>query len=492
MSNLSEYITYRSLLAKRQGKGFSESEVTSILRQILSQLTKLHDLKQAHGAISLDTVVHDSDRMHIVLLPDNWMNHPIYLAPEVEKSRQATPAADIYALGVFAIVLLTGLSPEELKTAEHEWNWEDRCVVSNRFIQMLNMALFDAYEFRYVNAGQMLRSLQPLLSSTQRKPELDDPTISAKPVIFPPPIVSATAIPFIDPVAAKLSKSQSMPPESNISDSFKDTINGEELDFRLGEIEQTNNLSSQLPDSPTYRKTGFSRDSKPPSKNRSKIVLLVFAIAIIGGIIGTYLYIQSKSNANLSKNIQTPNTSSSPSVAESEAERIKKAKKIEETTDKLLGSAKSKYESTGNVTEAKIILQEIAVSNPMRSKADRLIIQWQEDAKKNNDLINKAETAIANGNPQQAIDMLKEVSVNPHWQQRSKKISETAKQQLAKKITAPDPVIIPTIAPAPIPEPIPEPPSSAPEPIAPPPSYSAPPSQEPEPKDAPPPPRPAN
>ena len=160
MRNFSQYTTYRSLLAKKQGGGFSEAEVKDILRQVLSQLTKLHDLKRAHGAISLDTVAYDSSRMHIVLLPDNGMSQPIYLAPEVAKTRQATPAADIYALGVFSIVLLTGLSPEQLKTPENEWDWEEFCTVSNRFVPILNMALFDSPDFRYINSGQMLGASQ--------------------------------------------------------------------------------------------------------------------------------------------------------------------------------------------------------------------------------------------------------------------------------------------------------------------------------------------
>ena len=482
------FITYRALLAKRQGKGFSEVEVTSILRQILSQLTKLHDLKQAHGAISLDTVVHDSERMHIVLLPDNWMNHPIYLAPEVAKNRQATPAADIYALGVFVIVLLTGLSPEELKTADNEWNWEDRCDVSNRFIQMLNMALFDAYEFRYVNAGQMLRSLQPLLSATQRKPESSFPIstqTATKPRILPPPDLSLTQFP----------KPPLPPSELNVPDSPKETLTDsfnletvEAFDFGSNDLRKTSDLKADLPDSPIYRKTGFSKDtSKKNAKSRVRIfILIISGIGIIAiAVIASYFYVQSRSAGNANKNIQASNTATQSVSAESEKERIEREKKVEQKTNQLLKSAKAKYQNTGSLIEAKTILQGIPANSPMRPAADRLINQWQEETKKNNELIKKAETAIANGNWQQAIDSVQNVSPNPYWQQRSKKILEDAN----KKIIETSPVAVPIPAVTPVSDATQEP--SAPIQELPPLSSPAPP-QEPEAKDAPPPPRAAN
>jgi hypothetical protein len=98
------------------------------------------------------------------LLPSNGRNNPIYLAPEVVQTRQATPTADIYAVAVVMIVLLTGSPPEELKTAMDMWNWEERCNISDRFIQILNIALSATRDFRYVNAGQMIRSLKPIIA----------------------------------------------------------------------------------------------------------------------------------------------------------------------------------------------------------------------------------------------------------------------------------------------------------------------------------------
>jgi len=169
MQSFSQYLTCRSMLAKKQGKGFSETETKEILRQVLAQLNTLHERRQSHGSISLDTIAYDQKRMMIVLLPSNGRNNPIYLAPEVVQTRQATPTADIYAVAVVMIVLLTGMPPEELKTATDMWNWEESCNISDRFIQILNIALSATRDFRYVNAGQMIRSLKPIIAIPDAK-----------------------------------------------------------------------------------------------------------------------------------------------------------------------------------------------------------------------------------------------------------------------------------------------------------------------------------
>ncbi len=466
MQNLSQYVTYRSLLAKRQGQGFTEVEVTDILRQVLSQLTRLHELKQAHGAISLDTVVYDSNRMHIVLLPENWMSHPIYLAPEVAQTRQATPAADIYALGVFTIVLLTGRSPEELKTSDNEWNWEDRCNVSNRFIQMLNMALFDSSDFRYVNAGQMLRSLQPILNNIDLPLEL--------------PITSPAI---------------SENPESPDDSLDIEPLDIEPLDFDSNDSDKISQLKAELPNSPTYRKATSSKEvSKTAKKSRIRILFVMFlGIGITAmGIVGTYFYIQSKSAETTSKNLQAMNLAMRSFVMESAIARFENTKKTNENSNKLISLAKDKYENSGNLAEAQAMLQTIPANSSMRSKADLILKQWQEDTKKNNDLIKKAEIAIENGNWQQAIDTVKDVSSTPYWQIRSKKIAENAKQQqLAKKIAEPSPVDAPTIISPPVLETAPPEEPSAPV-QEPPPSYSAPSQESSSPRESPPPPRAAN
>ncbi|MEK0195086.1 hypothetical protein WME70_27255, partial [Microcoleus anatoxicus PTRS1] len=59
MQNCDRGKSYRTLLLERQGKNFSEFEVTEILREVLPQLAEIHLRGQAHGAVFLDNLVYD-------------------------------------------------------------------------------------------------------------------------------------------------------------------------------------------------------------------------------------------------------------------------------------------------------------------------------------------------------------------------------------------------------------------------------------------------
>lgn len=461
MQNFSQNVTYRSLLAKKQGKGFSEVEAKDILRQALSQLIRLHEQKQSHGSISLDTVAYDSNRMQLILLNGNGNNNPIYLAPEVLQTRQATPSADIYALGVVMIVLLTGLPPEALKTPNSKWNWEERCIVSDQLIEILNIALSSSRDFRYVNAGQMLRALQPIIAEPKNETNIINAAIAKAP--------NQSLIPLsYNPSAPQTA----IPPEL----ASPEPLNIENTEANYSH--KIDKLKAELPNSPTYRKAPTSKDN--PKKTNGKSKLKIF-LAILSGVAltaiglgGAYFYMQFKSDEAAKQNLEFGN--SLMTSVNSEIARIYEENKANENSEKLITLAKDKYENAGNLAEATTILQAIPTNNPLRPKADQLLAQWQEEIKKNNDLIQKAEKASQDGNWQSAIDTVKDVAKTPYWQQRQKKITDKAREQLDKKIAAPVPVN-PIAAP-----PVSEAPPSIPEaPVYqdPPPSYSAPPQEAP-------------
>jgi hypothetical protein len=361
-------------------------------------------------------------------------------------------------------VLLTGLSPEQLKTPENEWDWEEFCTISNRFVPILNMALFESPDFRYINSGQMLRSLQLALTNTDL--QFKTPTINPstpeieKPLNTPSLPISAFNSPLPPP---------ELPIPESLTKSLSDSLNIEPLDLEFnadGNYRDTSiRTKADLPNSPTYKSTYKKRTddkSKPFNKNKIRVLLLM----LIGmglttwAIVTAYAYMQSNNQANnqakyraiASQNIKMENVPSQSLVMESESARseigrIEKAPKTDDNINKLISLAKEKYENSGSLTEAKTILQAIPANSQITKKTDQLLQQWQEDTKKNGDLIQKAETAIANGNLQQAIEIVKGVSSTPYWRNRSKKIAATAKQQLDKKMVISDPVSQPYIAP---------------------------------------------
>jgi len=411
-----QYATCRTLLTQKQGKGFSEAEAKDFLRQALTQLMRLHDLKQSHGAISLDTIAYDYSRMQIMLLNSNGTNHPNYLAPEVSQTRQAAPTADIYALGVVIIILLTGLPPEALKAQNDTWNWQDRCIVSDQFIQILSIALSANPAFRYVNAGQMLKALQVILPAEAAILVIETDN----------PFNKSVVIPSQPPITKNPTSRQPAPPIPLSSE----LDSPESLNLVPDYSHKVEKLKAALPDSPTYRKTKTSKDpSKASNKSKIRIllaILLVVGVAV-GGVIGTYLYMQSKSADNAKKNLEFANAVTQ--LTDKAIARLYEKKKADDDVEKLIALAKDKYENAGNLTEAKIILQAIPVSSRIRPKADSFLAQWEEDTKKNKALIQKAEKAGKDGKWQLAIDTVKGISPTPYWQKRGKAIAEEAKKQ---------------------------------------------------------------
>lgn len=157
----SERVPLQVLLTQRQGGHFSESEVTQILRQVLPQLTQMHDRGSVHGGISPDTLVQDSSTLQTSLVGANGLIVPGYAAPEQLQTGQMNFAGDIYALGVTIIVLLTGKNPEVLRSYNGTWNWQEHCVVSDQLATVLERAIAAQPQYRYGNAAQMLQALNP-------------------------------------------------------------------------------------------------------------------------------------------------------------------------------------------------------------------------------------------------------------------------------------------------------------------------------------------
>ncbi|OIP78716.1 MAG: hypothetical protein AUK48_01145 [Oscillatoriales cyanobacterium CG2_30_44_21] len=446
MQNLSPYLTYRSLLAQRQGKGFSEAEVKDISQQALQQLAQLHDRNQAHGSISLDTIAHDPNQMRVVLTASNGSTSPIYLAPEVLQTKQPTPSADIYALGVVIIVLLTGMPPEALKLADGKWNWQDRCLVSDQFIQILNIALNPNRSFRYVNAGQMLKALQDLVSSNVN-PSNANPNIHTAPTIISTPPINQYPSPA--PVSYPPQQPASQPhnfPANNVNPFPPNTV---------------------VPPFPT------ANQSIPPKPNNIKRKLQI-GLAILGGALLTgglafagYWYYQVKNTENslqaiqkVSKAISAKSVSNYKQIAEAKA------------NNQMLIAAKSNYEKTGDLSKVETALASISLDSRVRVKAEELRKKLQDDSQQNNDLIKQAEKYYQEGKWQLAIDATGKVAATPYWQERKKKIVKDAQNKIAEAFvppppSAPAPVVEQPSAPAPVYEPPYEEPAPRPRPSRP-------------------------
>jgi hypothetical protein len=333
-----------------------------------------------------------------------------------------------------------------------------------------------------MDAGQMLRSFQLFNATSQFE--------IVRQAINSMPNPSDRFIPPLPPLP---------PPKFSAKDLHEALISDLESDGTY--------LSNpfNLPDSQALEKnhqvipnlTGYKKQKSTQTKTRTLVSLLLGIGIPIAGFASGYLLIQPK----FSQSAPIEDFKSANAIAflsNSTRTSIDQIEKAEKKMDKLLALAQDKYKITGNVKEVKTILQVVPSNSRVRPKADKLLVHYQQDVKKNEALIKKAEKAVNQGNWQVAIDTVKGISSTPYWQKRGSKIAATAKQRLASAVFVPSPVIVsspytPPLEPAYIPsqKPVVEPPSyyqppersySAPErDYSPPPrSYSAP---------APPPPR---
>ena len=195
-----EYVkgqSYGQLLQRRiqQGQTFKETEIISWLTNLLLLLAYIHDRGVIHRHISLHNIIQSDDRYlptlinfdfgrkSVSLLKQEDRNLPnspnsfsssievsksfanrVYYAPyEQIKLGLAFPCSDLYALGVNAIVLLTGKHPSLLVDRNTlEWRWYCYTQVSESLTRVINKLLAYNPKHRYQSATEVLQDLQPL------------------------------------------------------------------------------------------------------------------------------------------------------------------------------------------------------------------------------------------------------------------------------------------------------------------------------------------
>ncbi|ARV59756.1 serine/threonine protein kinase [Nostocales cyanobacterium HT-58-2] len=237
---------------------FSETEVIQWLLDLLPVLDYLHQQNIIHRDISLDNLIFSSKLSKPVLidfgvvkqkftqiLTDDSQSsnagHSVagsvvgkvgYSPPEQIHMGRCYPCSDLYALGVCAVVLLTGKTPRSLLDGNFKWQWRSCVNVSDSLAQILDKMLAEKPANRYQSAREIQNILQPLLLSRTQ-----DVSVSSQNVRLFPDTINKLKLETPEPEAVqglnqKLQESrQNHQPASQFKKKHTTGINREFLEY---------------------------------------------------------------------------------------------------------------------------------------------------------------------------------------------------------------------------------------------------------------------
>jgi len=202
--------TYQELLATRQERQlvFGAGEVVLLLRQLLPVLVALHSQDLFHGDLTPANLLRRDRDGQPVLLDFGLLGGtegglvgatPGYAPPELLRGVSPQPWMDLHALGVTALVLLSGDGPERLLDPQTlEWRWPSALDGEPALRQQLARMVSQDPAQRFASAAEALMALQelPMPDTTGPVPRADR-TVVLVPTSPPPPPALTEAQPGV-------------------------------------------------------------------------------------------------------------------------------------------------------------------------------------------------------------------------------------------------------------------------------------------------------
>ena len=164
------------------GARFAEEEVLKLLLDLLPVLGYIHSQGVIHRDISPENLIlRSSDGLPVLIdfggvkqvatsalsqfagliALSTQLGKPGYAPEEQMRLGRAFPCSDLYALGVTAVVLLTGKEPQELYDGSKAvWRWRSQVRLSPMLEGVLNKMLAHSPSDRFQDAGEVMRALQ--------------------------------------------------------------------------------------------------------------------------------------------------------------------------------------------------------------------------------------------------------------------------------------------------------------------------------------------
>ncbi len=177
--------TYQDILRDRQKQQqtFTESEVLALFWQILPVLSYIHGKGVIHRDLSPDNLI-CRNRDHLPVLidfggvkqvtisamqsqktanPVTLIGKPGYSPDEQMRQGIVSASSDLYALGVTAMVLMSGQEPAAFYDAYNlKFDWRSRCRVSSGFANLLDKLVAGTIADRYPSVEAVIADLEGL------------------------------------------------------------------------------------------------------------------------------------------------------------------------------------------------------------------------------------------------------------------------------------------------------------------------------------------
>jgi serine/threonine-protein kinase len=233
--------SYHELLNRRRqyADRFSEAEVTQLLTQLLPVLQYLHSVGIVHRDISPDNLIQRNADGRPVLIDFGGVKQLVvnvryqlgvpepyhspggqvtrlgkvgYAPEEQMESGQVNPGTDLYALGMTALVLLTGKEPDELyDDRKDRWVWQEEVQISAQLENVLTRLVSKDSNQRFQSASQVMAGLNLDRPYNNDVAWSQTMPVRMQPVVPPPPRTVAVA-PAAPPPTRAYRSPTAMPP----------------------------------------------------------------------------------------------------------------------------------------------------------------------------------------------------------------------------------------------------------------------------------------
>ena len=192
--------TYQQLLEARAARQlvFGAGEVLLLLRQLLPVLAVLHSQELVHGDLSPANLLRrDSDGLPVLIdfgsVAGAAQATPGYAPPERTHLLQSEPWMDLHALGVVALVLLSGEGPARLlDPVSLAWRWPATLAGQPELQAQISRLLLRQPGERFASAAKALAAFQALAMPESTGPV---PRADSTVALVPPPVTERPAAP---------------------------------------------------------------------------------------------------------------------------------------------------------------------------------------------------------------------------------------------------------------------------------------------------------